>query len=399
MVDSIEIMQQRLQVLNSSFSPSAPIDQRDLFAGRVTQLITVMNALNQKGQHAILFGERGVGKTSLARVLSGGLNVDGKPLLVASVNCESSMGFTGIWRNALRQINLTHIKPGVGYLSEPSAEHIVLADTLPEQLTPSDVRNVLGRLGKSLFVFDEFDRLQDTNAKTLLADTIKMLSDYAVDSTLLLVGVADSVDALIAEHQSIERALIQVRMPRMSPPELEQVIDKGLGKASMSIAADAKRKIVQLSQGLPHYTHLLSLYSAQRAASGLKKNVAIEDVRAAIDAALANAQQSIVGAYHRATASPRENLYPQVLLACSMAEPDGLGYFAAVDVRRPMSDIMKRPYEIPAFSQHLNAFCEDSRGPVLQRTGTARRYRFRFINPLMQPYVLMDGIRKGLISG
>jgi Cdc6-like AAA superfamily ATPase len=397
MVGNSEVMQ-RLQVLNSSFSPSAPIDQRDLFAGRVSQLMTVMNTLNQKGQHAILFGERGVGKTSLARVLSGGLSVDGRPLLIASVNCDSSMGFTEIWRNALREIRLTHLKPGIGFFSEPSTEHIALADTLPEQLTPSDVRNVLGQLGKSLFVFDEFDRLQDINAKTLLADTIKMLSDYAVDSTLLLVGVADSVDALIAEHQSIERALIQVRMPRMSPPELEQVIDKGLGKASMTIATDAKKKIVQLSQGLPHYTHLLSLYSAQRAAMALKNSVAIEDVRAAIDTALANAQQSIVGAYHRATASPRENLYPQVLLACAMAEPDGLGYFAAVDVRKPLSGIMKKPYEIPAFSQHLNAFCEDSRGPVLQRTGTARRYRFRFVNPLMQPYVLMDGIRKGLIS-
>ena len=388
----------QLQRLNSSFSPSAPIDQSDLFAGRIGQLMTVVNAVEQKGQHAILFGERGVGKTSLARVLSRGLSIEGVPLLVAAVNCDSSMSFVDLWRNAFRQINLIETKPGTGFTSQPSQRLIALADTLPDQLTPSDVRNALANMGKSLFVFDEFDRLQDAEAKRLLADTIKTLSDYAVDATLLLVGVADSVDSLIAEHQSIERALVQVRMPRMSPPELEQVIDKGIQKAELEIAVEAKRKIVQLSQGLPHYTHLLSLYAGQRAISNSRSRISIEDVRTAIDTALANAQQSIVGSYHRATASPRENLYPQVLLACAMAEPDGLGYFAAVDVRRPLTEIMKKPYEIPAFSQHLNAFCETLRGPVLQRTGTTRRYRFRFINPLMQPYVLMDGIRKGLIS-
>lgn len=388
----------QLQRLNSSFSPSAPIDQSDLFAGRIGQLMTVVNAVEQKGQHAILFGERGVGKTSLARVLSRGLSIEGVPLLVAAVNCDSSMSFVDLWRNAFRQINLIETKPGTGFTSQPSQRLIALADTLPDQLTPSDVRNALANMGKSLFVFDEFDRLQDAEAKRLLADTIKTLSDYAVDATLLLVGVADSVDSLIAEHQSIERALVQVRMPRMSPPELEQVIDKGIQKAELEIAVEAKRKIVQLSQGLPHYTHLLSLYAGQRAISNSRSRISIEDVRTAIDTALANAQQSIVGSYHRATASPRENLYPQVLLACAMAEPDGLGYFAAVDVRRPLTEIMKKPYEIPAFSQHLNAFCETLRGPVLQRTGTTRRYRFRFINPLMQPYVLMDGIRKRLIS-
>ena len=388
----------QLQRLNSSFSPSAPIDQSDLFAGRIGQLMTVVNAVEQKGQHAILFGERGVGKTSLARVLSRGLSIEGVPLLVAAVNCDSSMSFVDLWRNAFRQINLIETKPGTGFTSQPSQRLIALADTLPDQLTPSDVRNALANMGKSLFVFDEFDRLQDAEAKRLLADTIKTLSDYAVDATLLLVGVADSVDSLITEHQSIERALVQVRMPRMSPPELEQVIDKGIQKAELEIAVEAKRKIVQLSQGLPHYTHLLSLYAGQRAISNSRSRISIEDVRTAIDTALANAQQSIVGSYHRATASPRENLYPQVLLACAMAEPDGLGYFAAVDVRRPLTEIMKKPYEIPAFSQHLNAFCETLRGPVLQRTGTTRRYRFRFINPLMQPYVLMDGIRKRLIS-
>ena len=233
---------------------------------------------------------------------------------------------------------------------------------------------------------------------TLIADTIKTLSDHAVDATLLLVGVADSVDSLIKEHQSIERALVQVRMPRMSIPELNEIIEKGLLSAEMTICATARDKICALSQGLPHYTHLLALNAAQRAALDNRLEVTEQDVRAAIDTALAKAQQSIISAYHKATSSPRENLYAQVLLSCALAQPDNLGYFAAVDVRAPLSGIMRKTYEIPAFSQHLNAFCEASRGPVLQRTGTNRRFRFRFSNPLMQPYVIMDGIRRGLIN-
>lgn len=388
----------RLSLLARAFSPSAPIDQQALFSGRLAQLTDVLNAINQKGQHAILFGERGVGKTSLARVLSGGLTVDGQRITVASINCDGTMDFSALWHKIFREISVSSTTQGIGFTASPSTTGHSLDRHLPQQVTPDDVRHLLARLGKTIIVIDELDRLTDTTAASLLADTVKTLSDHAVDATLLLVGVADSVDTLIAEHQSIERALVQVRMPRMSPPELHQIIDKGLTAAKMSIDIEAKNKISALSQGLPHYTHLLALYASQRAVQVGRTTVTVEDVRTAIDAALARAQQSIISAYHKATNSPRENLYPQVLLSCALAQPDSLGYFAAVDVRAPLSGIMKRPYEIPAFSQHLNAFCEASRGPVLQRTGTTRRYRFRFVNPLMQPFVIMDGIRKGMIT-
>lgn len=91
-------------------------------------------------------------------------------------------------------------------------------------------------------------------------------------------------------------------------------------------------------------------------------------------------------------------MYPQVLLACAPAGTDELEYFPAGAVRGPMIDIMGKPYDIPAFTQHLNASCDESRGPVFQRTGTARRYRFRFVNPLLQPYVLMKGVSSKMIS-
>ena len=43
------------------FSPGAPIDQQDLFAGRISQVERAIDAVNGKGQHIAIFGERGVG--------------------------------------------------------------------------------------------------------------------------------------------------------------------------------------------------------------------------------------------------------------------------------------------------------------------------------------------------
>ena len=75
-----------------------------------------------------------------------------------------------------------------------------------------------------------------------------------------------------------------------------------------------------------------------------------------------------------------------------------MGYFAPADLREPMSRIMSRPYEIANYIQHLNSFCKEERGNVLQRTGAPRRYRYRFRNPLMQPFVTMQGFANGMLD-
>jgi hypothetical protein len=85
-------------------------------------------------------------------------------------------------------------------------------------------------------------------------------------------------------------------------------------------------------------------------------------------------------------------LYSQVLLACALAETDEFGYFAANDVCPPMAGIMKRKYDIPSFARHLASFSTVERGSVLKKTGTKRRFRYRFTDPLMQPFVIMKGL-------
>jgi MoxR-like ATPase len=59
----------RIARVGRVFSPGAPVDKYALFAGRREQVADVINAVNQRSQHVVLFGERGVGKTSLANVL------------------------------------------------------------------------------------------------------------------------------------------------------------------------------------------------------------------------------------------------------------------------------------------------------------------------------------------
>jgi hypothetical protein len=73
------------------------------------------------------------------------------------------------------------------------------------------------------------------------------------------------------------------------------------------------------------------------------------------------------------------------------------GIFIPGAVRDPLSDILKRPMEIANFQDTLKDFAE-KRGQILERTGEPRAFRFRFQNLAMQPYVIMRGIRDGIVS-
>ena len=88
-----------------AFSPSAPIDKARLFAGRIQQVHEVINAVVQRGQHAIIYGERGVGKTSLANVLSDLLSdvgLEGESSVI--VNCDGTTDFTSLWYKICREL-------------------------------------------------------------------------------------------------------------------------------------------------------------------------------------------------------------------------------------------------------------------------------------------------------
>jgi len=381
------------------FTPTSPIDEKSLFAGRIEQIRAIIDVINQKGQHAIVYGERGVGKTSLVSVLSGYL--EAPSVMAPRVNCDSTDSFETVWKKAFEQIELSRFQAGVGFTANAQFDKFRSSELLGESITPDSVRRALTVLSSNaltIFIIDEFDRLSQ-EPRHAFADTIKALSDHAVPATVIIVGVSDSVSGLIAEHQSVERALVQVQMPRMSNEEVKQIIRTGVKKLRMKVLTPALRQIANLSQGLPHYAHLLGLYSVRSATDSRVLDIGPDIVRKAIEKSIKGANQSIRTSYDLAVRSARkDNLFSNVLLSCALANTSDLGYFAAQGVRDPMKKITGKSYEITSYAQHLNEFCDEKRGPILQKTGTQRMYRYRFINPLMQPFVIMQGIQSGQIA-
>ncbi|MFQ5730703.1 MAG: AAA family ATPase [Planctomycetaceae bacterium] len=382
------------------FSPAAPINRRDLFAGRFEQLRRVFDAVNTRGQHALIFGERGVGKTSLANIVSEVMMENRPPSKMTKVNCSKDDCFQSVWRKALEEIQLAVDlgRAEFGLNAAPKFSEFGANELLPDDPSPHDIRKAAMVLGKSMIIFDEFDRMGRQEA-ALFADTIKTLSDSSTDCTLVIVGVAQNIDELIAEHASIDRSLIQILMPRMDADELHEILNKAMQSLEMTMDSSARTLIVLLSQGLPHYAHVLGKASAIEALHAKRRDITTDDVHTSIEAAIKNTQQSIRSSYQQATASPRKDtLFKQVLLACALAEVDDLGFFASADVREPLSRIMGKPYDIPNFSQHLDKFSSADRGNVLEKAGTQRRFRFRFSNPLFQPFVIMRGIADGMLK-
>jgi Cdc6-like AAA superfamily ATPase len=384
---------------SSAFTPASPIVDVELFSGRITQVSKVIDAINQSGQHAVLYGERGVGKTSLANVLASFLRNSGAQVAVSKINCDAADTFHSACKKSLQELRWVAPKPTAGFSAIPEPVQHNLAEQLPESSGPNDVRVVLAGVNVgTILVFDEFDRLPLKHVRAF-TDLIKGLSDYAVRSTIVIVGVADTIDQLIRDHASIERAIIQVLLPRMETIEIREILNKGAARLSMEFEQPAREHIAHLAHGLPHYAHLVGLHSVRSAIQRRSLLVQMPDVEGGVRASVENVQQSIKALYHSATASShRTAIFQQVLLACALARKDPLSYFQAADVVKPLSKIMNKDYSIPAFARHLKKLCDDDRGPVLERIGPERRQRYRFRNPLFEPFIIMNGLSMKLIN-
>jgi len=376
------------------FTPSTPIAVAEFFSGRKKEIAQLFEAIAERGRHAIVYGERGVGKTSLSQVTPLML-----PKRVSRVHhlrkaADPKDDFDSIWRKIFRDIPLA---------SAPGGERWTYASDayLDRDITPDDVVRELGRFGPNdvpIIVIDEFNEVKDAATPRLMANAIKGLSDEGIAATVIIVGVADNVNELIAGHESISRCCEEVLMPRMGQNELRDVVDSRIGRLGMQIDTPAKWKIVNLSAGLPTFVHSLGKYSCYAAIERRRMGITEKEVDRAIDTVLDSSQQSLKQAFENAIKSNQPSAkFREVLTACALAKTDDSGYFTQTSVRSPLSQMLGREVEIGHLRPQLHELIEDRRGKVIERVGEERSFRYRFSDPAMQPYVIMAGIRAGML--
>lgn len=390
-----------LDRLAKAFRPNRPIDLPQLLSGRLNLLYRLQDDVNTPGTHVLLYGDRGVGKTSIARVL-GALSqaageTDGRRTIM--VSCDSQDTFGSIWRKVFQEVLLSERQLG---FEQHMTQNIVgrWDPGLPVE-SPNDVRLLLSSIpNPKVIIVDDFDRTpKDNDARSLMTDTIKLFSDTNANASIVLVGVGQSIEELVAAHQSISRNMDYVEVEPMQPGELAEIIQKGFASCNLDFEAGLDHIIAHLSQGYPHYTHLLGLWSGRKTAERGSAKVTHVDLNAALPYSIQNAAGGIRLEYDKATDSNQpHNLFREVLLACALADKDVRGRFALAALRGPLSQILNRNVRAVVYQKHLAIFCEAERGPALVREGQRKGYRWRFANPQLVPFVRMQGVQNGMIT-
>jgi Cdc6-like AAA superfamily ATPase len=382
--------EEKLLKLREVFSPVSPIKKQDLFFGRINQLDNVCDAINEEGQHAILYGERGVGKTSLGNIMVTNLTNN----FPVKVTCTRDDDFKSLWYRACQSIPLSTASNGLGFDAEQKISYRSLARDIQdmETLLPANIEHILMPVlnNRMLFVFDEFDNIKKNRVREQFADLIKSLSDNCENITIVIIGISDNVVNLIGNHQSLERCMKQIKMPRMQPEELGSIIDNGITALELNLEETVRQKIIDFSTGFPHYTHLLCKYACKEVINEENTTVGNAHLEKAIRLSVENVQEQIKEAYRKATfSSASESQWEDVLMACATSEADEYNCFTIKEITDKFGAISGKAKEKINISYNLGRLCSEERGSILEKISIDGSVKYRFSNPLSKAYVIL----------
>jgi len=382
--------------IRNIFTPHQPIQSTELFFGRSETVTKIIEHLNTPGQHSLLYGDRGVGKSSLANITTTVLINKILQVPLYTKRCSSSDNFISIFKEPLEAagyfVDLTSTSTshkeggnaGVDVKIFKAGIHSDRTSTNTynfKEPTPSVVAEIL-KSQRGLLYIDEADQIANKQDKINLAETIKLLSDYASPFKILIVGIASTGEELTAAHPSVSRCLKETRLEKMTDSELEKLILEGSERAGIKFEFPAINAIVRLSSGYPHFTHLLSLKCCEDAIVSEQTVVTLKTLSLAIKEAVNDAEGTLRRNYENAVRSSTTDMFKNVLLAA--ARIGSQREFNAGMWRTEIEKITGQAIRQQELNNYLNRLVDTSESCIIKRLGKGV---YKFNDPRMPSFV------------
>lgn len=383
------------------FTPSKPIEAYTHLKGRDEEVQHILGTLTTAGQHCMIYGERGIGKSSLAlSTLEGGkkANIFTQPFFIK--RCDNKTKFKDIIQQPAVYLDEdyaankkeTTTKAGAGlnllklFRADVSVEEKITIEK--EDLTASKVCQAFNDL-EGILLIDEFDVVED-GVKHEIAELIKQLSDSDSKLKILLVGIASDGASLIAGHQSVNRCLHEIKLSRIEDTYLHEIITTGEKGLDITFDNDVKNKIVEISNGFPYFTHLISKESAEVALSESKNRIDQDILTRALEKAVINTEGQLKRAYDDAVTSSRTSVYPSILYAAAKF-PDNR--FTIQDWIFQIKEDTGKQYTNNGMSNYIGRFTREDKGKIITK---AARGVYKITDPRMPSYIRMINSQKEL---
>ncbi|MCE7798519.1 ATP-binding protein [Sphingobium sufflavum] len=287
---------QRMRMrMRQAFTPSQPVFNPSMFAGRNEVLTALIRAIEDQRLHVVTYGERGIGKTSLMHILSR-LAREAR-YVVRYASCGEETEFSDMFRAIVRDIPLLY-HADFAPTSDASEEGRSLADLLPEgTFNVPQLTDVLAKISGThvLLILDEFDRAHSPAFRRSIAELIKNLSDRSARVQLVIAGVAGNLTELIEHIPSIRRNIMGLQVPNMTQGEIEQLVHNAETVCGMKFTDEEIGFINLVSYGSPYIANLIGQHAGLNAIDRGDTVVAVKDIILAV-------HQAVEEIRHRVTA-------------------------------------------------------------------------------------------------
>lgn len=370
--------------LRDTLGASQPVITRDRFSGRHDALMQLIAAIEQQRVHVVIYGERGIGKTSLAHVFADTAREARYIVLYGS--CGTDGRFDEIFRAFAAKIPMLYHRSVLP--TTAAVEQALHFDSLLPggPFGPREVSDLFADVvgTRIVLILDEYDRIADANFRRDVAELIKNLSDRAARVQLILTGVASNLDELIGFAPSIRRNIIGLPMRPLNVGEVGEILKRGEVAAGLHFTEDAIKMIATMANGSPYLVRLLGHRAGMAAIDQRRTEVDEGHCKTAVERVLTDWNATLPRRVQALLARDEARAKWPLLVAAAQAGTNSDGWFTVGDVATEMTGTVNTV----AIDAELRALSR-SQG-LLESDDVAGETRFRYRFPGVASLLLMS---------